>query len=98
MGRELTQKWRSLLTISKNVDLLDFTRQPAPVAGPASLVKCRNNQRNAQVLDFISDSPVNMEGGCNQSPTERLPLLREIEAGKAAIAGCPAAAIRVATL
>jgi hypothetical protein len=60
------------------VVLFDFTKGSALVAAAASLINCRKNQRNAQVLDFASDFWV--------SVGERLTLLREIEAGKAAIA------------
>jgi hypothetical protein len=63
------------------VVLFDFTKGSALVAAAASLINCRKNQRNAQVLDFASDFWVSVG-----ALAERLTLLREIEAGKAAIA------------
>jgi hypothetical protein len=62
--------------------LFYFTKGSALVAAAASLINCRKNQRNAQVLDFASDFWVSVG-----TLAERLTLLREIEAGKAAIAG-----------
>jgi hypothetical protein len=64
------------------VVLFDFTKGLQLVAAAASLINCRKNQRNAQVLDFASDFWVSV-GALG----ERLTLLREIEAGEAAIAG-----------
>jgi hypothetical protein len=64
--------------------LFDFTKGSAAGSSAASLINCRKNQRNAQVLDFASDFWVSVG-----ALAERLTLLREIEAGKAAIVGCP---------
>ena len=61
--------------------LFDFTKGSALVAAAASLINRRKNQRNAQVLDFASDFWVSAGAFA-----ERLTLLREIEASKAAIA------------
>ena len=54
----------------------DFTKGSALVAAAGSLINCRKNQRNAQVLDFASDFWVSVG-----AVGERLTLLREIEAG-----------------
>jgi hypothetical protein len=39
----------------ETVVLFDFTKGSALVAAAASLINCRKNQRNAQVLDFVGD-------------------------------------------
>ena len=59
---------------SEIVVLFDFTKGSALVAAAASLINCRKNQRNAQVLDFASDFWVSV-GALSSIAPRAIPLL-----------------------